>query len=201
MTLPGSDGRDTDPSPERKMFRSGTLLIIGLGVFLLAGWFFYRQTLPAAWLYDFSEAIAQHATPDPNPPEPEDIRQVSPRTPVEDPFICVGNVIALPWDRFFVVTSGQELQSHNTLADVNWPEPPLQHYIDLLNQDDRYQLIVLVQGDNVLDAQLYFTFWGDLSEIAGPDGYGRANAVFTSKSLGGRYIVSPALSMPVTACV
>jgi hypothetical protein len=200
MRSRGAGTPESTPSSQRRMFRSGTLLIIGLGAFLLFGWNFYRQTLPVAWLYDFSEAIALHAAPDPNPPEPEDIRQVSPRPPVEDPYICVGRVIDLPWDKLFVVTSEQDLQSHAVLSDAVWQEQSLQHYVDLLVRDDRYQLIVLVQGRDVLDAQLYFTFWGDLTALAQPEGFSRARAVFTSNSLEGRYIVSPADDAPVDSC-
>lgn len=197
---PDSSAQDSGPSQQRKTFRSGTLLIIGIGAFLLVGWIFYRQTLPAAWLYDFSEAIALHAAPDPNPREPEDIRQVSPRVPVEDPYICVGDVIDLPWNKMFVVTAERDLQTHPILSSAVWKEPTLQHYVDLMDRDDRYQLIVLVQGRDVLDAQLYFTFWGDLTSIARAEGFSRANAVFTAISRDGRYIVSPALDAPAGVC-
>ena len=201
MTMPrGTSAQDTGPSPKRRMFRSGTLLIIGLVAFVLVGWVFYRQTLPAAWLHDFSEAIALHASLDPDPPEPEDIRQVSRRTPVENPYICVSNVIDLPWDNLFVITSEQDLESHPVLSDAMWHKQSLQYYVELLDRDDRYQLIVLVQDRNVLDAQLYFTFWGDLAALTQPDGFSRADAVFTAASQGGRYIVSPAMDASAGTC-
>ncbi len=191
---------DAVPSPPRQVFRSGTLIVIGLGISLLAGWIFYRQTLPPAWLHDFAEAVALHASPDPSPPEPEDIRQVSPRIEVDDPYICVGNVIDLMWDHMFVVTSDQDLGIHPFLSLVNWSDHPLSYYADLLGRDERYQLLILVGGENVLDAQLYFTFWADLTATARPEGFTRTDAVFTAASLNGLYIVSPALDAPAGAC-
>ena len=201
MTTPqGTGAHDSDPPPGRQRFRSGTLLIIGLGIFLLVGWIFYRQTLPPAWLHDFSEAIALHAIPDPDPPEPEDIRQVSPRNQVEDPYICVGRVIDLVWDHMFVIAPGGELQNHPALSNAIWQDQPLSYYTDLLERDARYQLVILVKGNEVVDAQLYFTFWGDLSAIARSEGFARADAIFTAVSLNSIYIVSPALDAPVDAC-
>tara|TARA_R110000868_G_scaffold128879_5_gene337320 strand:+ start:2193 stop:2801 length:609 start_codon:yes stop_codon:yes gene_type:complete len=201
MTLQRGPGDQDDvPSPQRRVFRSGTLLIIGFGIFLLVGWVFYRQTMPPAWLYDFSEAVALHASPDPSPPEPEDIRQVSPPVQVDDPYICLENVIDLDWDHLFVVTSGQDLRTHPALSQSVWLDQPLSHYVDLMARDERYQLLVLVNANTVLDAQLYFTFWGDLSPIARTEGFSRSEAVFTAASLNGLYIVSPALEVPVGTC-
>jgi hypothetical protein len=201
MTAPMDAGAHrSNPSPGSQRFRSGTLLIIGLGIFLLVGWIFYRQTLPPAWLHDFSEAIALHAAPDPNPAAPEDIRQVSPRREVGDPYICLSRVIDLAWDHFFVITSGEALRNHQVLSNAIWQDQSLSYYVDLLERDERYQLVVLIQHNDVVDAQLYFTFWGDLSAIAMSEGFARDNAIFTAASLGGIYIVSPALDAPIGAC-
>ncbi len=201
MTLQqGPSTQDDALPPQRRAFRSGTLLIIGFGIFLLVGWVFYRQTLPPTWLYDFSEAVALHTSPDPSPPEPEDIRQVAPPVSVDDPYICVGNVIDLAWDHIFAVTSGKNLQTHPVLSQSIWPDLPLAHYADLMARDERYQLLVLADANTIVDAQLYFTFWGDLSPISRPEGFTRSEAVFTSASLNGLYIVSPALDAPVGTC-
>ncbi len=201
MTARRGPGTHEDaPSPQRRAFRSGTLLIIGFGIFLLVGWIFYRQTLPPAWLYDFSEAVAQHASPDRSPPEPEDIRQVAPPIEVEDPYICLANVIDLSWDHIFVVAPGQDLRVHPVLSQSVWPDQPLSYYVDLMARDERYQLVVLVNANAVVDAQLYFTFWGDLSPISRPEGYTRGEAIFTAASLNGLYIVSPVLDPPVDTC-
>ena len=201
MTMPrGQGAREVIPSPQRQAFRGGTLLIIGVGVFLLVGWIFYRQTLPPAWLHDFSEAVALHASADPNRPTPEDIRQISPRVEVDNPYICVGRVIDLSWDRIFAVTSDQDLRAHPVLPRAVWPDQPLSSYAGMLARDDRYQLLVLVDGNDVVDAQLYFTFWGDLTDIARAEGFARDQAVFTAASRGGIYVVSPALNAPVAAC-
>lgn len=201
MTTPRWQGSgDEAPSPGRRAFRSGTLLIIGLLVFLLVGWLFYRQTLPAAWLHDFSGAIAYHAAADPNPPEPEDIRQVAPPSEADSPYICAADAIDLDWDRMFVVTSRQSLRNHPHLGSMRWPDESLARHADQLSRDARYQLIVLTRGDEVLDAQLFFTFWGDLSALARSEGYDRSEAVFTAASRGGIYIVSPASGAPPSAC-
>jgi hypothetical protein len=196
----GQDAQDEGPSPQRQAFRSGTLLIIGVGIFLLVGWLFYRQTLPPTWLRDFSEAVALHASADPNPPEPEDIRQVSPPSNADSPYICAGKIINEDWDQLFAVTARQNLASHPFLSRFDWPEYPLEHYVDLLSRDERYQLLILVRGQRVVDAQLYFTFWGDIAPIAQTEGFVREDAVFTSASLNGLYIVSPAGDVPAGAC-
>ena len=187
-------------SSQSPVLRSGTLLVIGFVVFLLVGWFFYQETIPPSWLYQFSEAVALRASPDPSPREPEDFRQTSPRTEVNNPYICVGDVLNLAWDRLFIITPEQDLRVHPVLSQSNWPDQPLDYYVDLLARDYRYQLIVLLGGNNVVDAQLYFTFWGDLSSLARLEGFSRSEAVFTAASLKGLYIVSPALDVPSGTC-
>lgn len=188
------------PSSKSLVLPSGSLLVIGFFVFLLVGWIFYQQTLPPSWLYNFSEAVALRASPDPSPSEPEDFRQVSPRTEIDNPYICVGDVLKLDWDQLFVVMPEYNLRIHPILSKVNWPDLPLSYYADLLGRDDRYQLMVLVGDNKILDAQLYFTFWGDLSSLARLEGFSRREAVFTAASLEGIYIVSPALDVSTSVC-
>ncbi|MEQ9449222.1 MAG: hypothetical protein RLN70_10010, partial [Rhodospirillaceae bacterium] len=98
------------------------------------------------------------------------------------------------------LTSESDLRAHPVLSAARWPGEGHGAHADLLASDERYQMLVLLRGDEVLDAQLYFTFWGDLSRIALDAGYSRGEAVFISESRDGLYIVSPAVNMPEDAC-
>jgi hypothetical protein len=181
--------------------RTGTRVVLGLGLFILIGWFAYRPYIPPAWLHDLSADIALRAEADPNPPLPEDSRQETPRGLADKPYICVANVVEGPWDRIFAVTAKQDLRSHPVLAEAVWPERSLEDTAAELARDERYQVFVLVKDNTVMDAQLFYTFWGKLDDIARPEGYGRDEAVFTAASRGGVYLLSPAVDVPADACV
>ena len=69
-----------------------------------------------------------------------------------------------------------------------------------MEKDDRYQLIVLLKGDQVIADEPFFTFWADLSGLGRPDGYGPETAVFTAAVHGGRYVLAPVAPPFPPAC-
>ena len=179
---------------------SGKLAVLALAValaFVLGGYLF---TLPAPWLRTFGAEIAYRAEADPNPPIPEDSRQELRREAVDNRLICMANITSWPWDTMVVVPSGQTLTTHAVLGEAVWRDGDLTKTDALLAADDRYQLIVFLNGTVVVDHQLFFTFWGDLSALARAEGYGPATAIFTAASRGGRYIVHPAEGVVAADC-
>jgi len=188
-----------DQKPPRRL-KSGTVFVLGLGLCAVIGWLLYQPYLPKAWLHDFSGEIAVRATPDPTPPEVEDTRQVQRRETPSHPYICATDFIHVPWDRMVVVTSAEDILTHPLLADAAWGSLSRDDVAAQMKTDKRYQLIVLLKDRAVVDAQLFFTFWGDLTAIARPEGFGRAEAVFTAYSDDGIYFVQPAGDVPANVC-
>ena len=188
------------PPARRRFVSSGTLLILGVGLVLLVGWFAYQPYIPPIWLHDLSADIALRASADPDAAPPEDMRQASPRGLADSPYICVANTVHIPWDHMFVVTASQDLRTHSALAQVIWPHHDFEEMADQLKRDKRYQLLVMTKDNAVVDAQLFYTFWGNLEQIARPEGFNRADAVFTAASKGGIYVVSPARDTPADVC-
>lgn len=180
--------------------KSGTVFVLGLAVCGVLGWLLYQPYLPKAWLRDFSGEIAVRAAPDPTPPEAEDVRQAQRREAPPHPYICATDVIRLPWDRMIVVTADDDLGAHSILAGADWGRLSREETAAQLRADKRYQLIVLLREREILDAQLFFTFWGDLSALAAPGGFSRAGAVFTAYSNDGIYFVAPAADVPAGTC-
>lgn len=178
--------------------RSGTLFVFALAACMAGGWLLYQPYLPAKWLHDFSGEIAARAAPDPTPPEPEDVRQAQRRAPPDHPYICAADFIDLDWDRMIIVAGGQDISVHPTLSKVSWER--MADVAARTGEDRRYQLIVLLRGQTVVDAQLFYTFWGDLSALVRPEGYTRDEAVFTAASNDGIYYVSPAPAVPPGFC-
>ena len=196
-----TDAADQETQSPWPRLPNGTLLIVGLVVVLVAGWFFYRTTIPAAWLRDFGAAIALHASAD-NAPTPEDTRQATPRGTSSSPYICVARAIRLDWDRMVVLTPS----AHDApvLAGADWSQLDAKHSLDQLEReltrDPRYQAIVLLKDNHVIAAELFYTFWADLSALARPDGFGRDDAVFTAKVQNGTYVLAIPADIPADAC-
>lgn len=191
--------QSTDQKPRRRI-TSGTAFVLGLAVCAVVGWLVYQPYLPVAWLHSFSGEIAARATPDPEPPPAEDVRQAQKRETPEHPFICATDVIRVAWDRMVVVTSADDILTHPLLADAAWGALSRDDMAKQMKADHRYQLIVLMNGGAVVDAQLFFTFWGDISALARPEGFSRAEAVFTSYSDDGIYFVVPADNVADGVC-
>ena len=192
----------SDPAlakPSRKI-TSGTAFVIGLGVCMFIGWLLYQPYLPKEWLHAFSGEIAVRAAADPTPPPAEDVRQVQRREVAAHPFICATDFIHVPWDRMVVVTAADDILVHPLLAVANWGALSRDEMAAQMKKDQRYQLIVLLKEDAVQDAQLFFTFWGDLSALARSEGFVRTEAVFTAYSNDGIYVVSPASEVPAGVC-
>ena len=183
-------------------WRSGKIVVLGIAAVMLVGWYFYRQTVPPTWLHDFGADIALRASADPNPNLPEDARQATPRGLTDNPYICLSKLIPLPWDRVVFVTydQGKALGSHSALGDARWMVSSLAEAQKRLTADDRYQLVVLMNGYEVRDAQLFYTFWADLSGIARPEGFGPDNAIFTAESRAGRYVLKLAPTATPADC-
>jgi hypothetical protein len=192
--------RLSDAAKPRFQVKSGTVFVLGLALCGIAGWLLYQPYLPKEWLHDFAGEIAVRAAPDPTPPEVEDVRQVQRRETPPHPYICAADFIRVPWDRLVVVTAADQILSHPLLAEARWGELTREDAARRMQSDKRYQLIVLLQGAAVVDAQLFFTFWGDLSALARPGGFSRAEAVFTAYSNDGIYFVAPAARIPAGIC-
>jgi hypothetical protein len=188
------------PVVRQPLIKTGSLLIIGFGAFLLLGWFLYRPYIPQAWLRDLAADISYRAAVDINAPPPEDVREASPRVEPESPFICVAKTVRPAWDRLIVLTSGQDPRANPLLANAVWTDGSVAALAESLAGDERYQYIVLLNGQTVADAQMFFTFWGDLSALARPEGYTPDEAIFIASSRNGVYVVTPAVNPPAGAC-
>jgi len=184
----------------RPPVKSGTIFVVVLVFCGIAGWLLYQPYLPKEWLHDFAGEIAVRAAPDPTPPEPDDVRQAQRRERPSHPYICAAQFIRLPWDRMVVVTPAQDIATYPLLTEADWGSISFADTAARIRSDERYQLIVLLRQGAVLDAQLFFTFWGDLTAIARPQGYGRAEAIFTAYSNHGIYFVEPAAEVPNGIC-
>lgn len=190
----------TAAAPRRPFISSGTLVILSIGMVLLIGWFAYQPYIPPMWLHDLSADIALRAEADPNPALPEDARQASPRGLADSPYICVAKVVHKSWDHIYAVTPGQDLRSHPALSAAVWPKKDLDATVAEMARDKRYQLLVLTKDNTVVDAQLFYTFWGNLDAIARPEGFSSAEAIFTAASQNGVYVVTPAADPPTDVC-
>jgi len=181
-------------------WRSGKIVVVGIFAGLLVGGYFYIQTVPPAWLRAFGAEIATRAAADPNPPQIEDAREASPRMPVDNPRICFARVVRTPWDRVVFVTydQGKTLAEHPTLSKATWDARDAAQR--QLIADDRYQLIVLLKDNTVIDSQLFYTFWADLSGLARTDGFLPDDAIFQSQSLAGRYVLAPVPNAKLEDC-
>jgi len=199
--LSNAPGAHGDPHiPPRRRLPSGTIFVLALAGCLALGWLVYQPYLPAAWLHAFSGEIAARAVPDPDPPVPEDVRQAQRRETPSHPYICATDFIRIPWDRMVIVTAADDILTHPLLAEASWGERSRDAAAAQMKSDARYQLIVLLHDGTVADAQLFFTFWGDLTALARAEGFSRAEAVFTSLSDEGIYFVAPAAAVPPGIC-
>ena len=194
MNQPGT------PVQKRRFFSTGTAVVLGIGLVLLVGWFAYQPMIPPVWLHDFAADIALRAAEDPNAALPEDARQASPRGLADSPYICAAKIIQKPWDRLVAVTSDEDLRSHPILTAAIWPKKDLESVAAEMARDSRYQLLVLLKDNTVVDAQLFFTFWANLEGVARPEGYTPEQAIFTADSKNGVYVLSEANDAPPDAC-
>ena len=100
-----------------------------------------------------------------------------------------------------VVPSGADARKQAILAGAVWPsDTPLDQYAEKLLRDQRYQGLVLLQCDHVVAAEVFFTFWADLSALARPEGFSPADAIFTAKVANGTYVLAVATDMPPEIC-
>ena len=181
--------------------KSGTLLVLGLILVFGVGWFIYRAAIPPTWLRDFGAEIALRATPDPNAPPPEDTRQETPRVVPTHRYICVANVVKEPaWTKLVFVPADQALRDQPVLAQATWPPGLFDKFANELERDPRYQLVALVDGNTVVDAQLFYTFWAKLDNVVRPEGYSRDNAIFLAEVKDGTYVLFPATDAPSDIC-
>jgi hypothetical protein len=180
--------------------RSGTVLVLGLIAAMAAGWFLYRQFIPATWLRNFAADIALRAAPDPAAPPPADTREATPRGLAASPYICLRKLVPFDWDRLIVVPSRGDLRTMPELQGVTWPDDAPTRYPARMATDPRYQLIVLVKGDKVVADELFYTIWADLSALARPEGFAPETAIFTAVVQGGRYVLTPIAAPSLVAC-
>ncbi|MBL8642440.1 MAG: hypothetical protein JNK21_00795 [Rhodospirillaceae bacterium] len=178
--------------PRAPWWRSGKIVVAGIALSLLIGGYFYRETVPPAWLRAFGAEIALRAAADPSAPLPEDTREASPRGQADNPLICLARIATQSWDRAVFVTTAQaaSLTDNPVLAAADWPGRDGARA--QLSADDRYQLIILLRENAVIDTQVFFTFWADLSGIARAEGFTPETAVFTAESHAGHYVLNAA---------
>ncbi len=186
--------------PKRRFFSTGTAVVVGIATVLLVGWFFYRPMIPPVWLHDFAADIALRAAVDSNAPLPADAREATPTGLADSPYICAAKIIQKPWDRFVAVTSDENLRSHPVLTSAIWPKNDLDAVAAEMARDDRYQLLVLLKDNTVVDAQIFFTFWANLEGVARPEGYTPEQAIFVSSTKNGVYVLNEAEDAPPDAC-
>jgi hypothetical protein len=180
---------------------NGTLAVLAFVLVLVVGWLAYRNTIPPRWLHDFGEEIAIHAAPDPNAPPPEDSRQATPRGLSSSPYICAARAIHIPWDRIEFIASKEDARGVEALVAAKWPaNKTLDAFADEVRHDPRYQGIVLLKDNRVVAAELFFTFWADLSALARPSGFTPADAVFTARVANGTYVLSVPKDVPADGC-
>jgi hypothetical protein len=197
-----ADESPTSAEAATPWWQSGKVVIIFIALGLAVASYFYAKTVPPTWLHDFGADIALRALADPNAAEPEDSREATPRGLADNPLICVARVIPQPWDRIVFVTheQGKTLSQHVVLGKARWVDDSIDSLQAQLAADDRYQLVVLMNGDQVRDAQMFFTFWADLSGLARPEGFAPDDAIFTAASLQGRYVLSVAPNVTKADC-
>ena len=189
-----------DLGPPEKKSNTGKFVVIGLGLFFIVGTYFYQRYIPPAWLHDFGADIALRAVADPNAPVPDDSRQASPRGLADSPYICPSKIVARPWDRMIVATSGDALRANPTLTAATWPDNDMAAVAAKMGSDPTYQIIVLVKDNTVSTSEFFYTFWADLKALSRPEGFTRAEAVFTAASQQGIYVVAPAEGAPADVC-
>ncbi len=156
--------------------------------------------IPPVWLHDLAADIALRAEADANAPLPEDSRQASPRGLADSPYVCVAKLVTQPWDRIVFVTAAQDMRTHPVLTAAKWPGDAIDDVATELAKDKRYQLVVLLKDNTVVDAQKFFTFWANLEGVARAEGFTPADAIFTAASKDGVYVVSLAENAPADAC-
>jgi len=172
------------------------LAIIGLLLILtvVAGGLYY-QFVPAPWLRNLAEDIVLRAAIS----EGQTVGTFSPlsgRESPRSPNICLSKFTPFAWDRFYVVAPFTDLQSHPSLGQFNWPVDDLDTLSKRLLNDSRYQLLVFVQQDRVVEYQHYFTLWGDLSALMRTEGFGPESAIFTALSKENQYVLMPSDKPP-----
>jgi hypothetical protein len=186
-----------------RWWRSGKAVVFVIALTMLVGGFFYRATVPPPWMRAFGEEIALRASADPDAPQPDDAREASPRGLADNPYICFARVATMPWDKVVFITYDQAkrgLAGHPTVGGAAWDAAARTAAQTQLAADDRYQLVVLMNADQVIDRQLFYTFWADLSGLARPEGFTPEDAIFTAASVGGRYVLVPAPTVTLADC-
>jgi len=116
----------------------------------------------------------------------------------EMPFICMNRVATFSWDTVYFIKSGKSLSSF--LKKINWTDIDKKKYIDRMNRDNRYQLIVFVLENKVVDHAFYFTLWADVSGLDRSQGYQKNQAVFTAESNGYTFSLGHADSDDFDSC-
>lgn len=182
------------------MWRSGKGVILFIIAGMAIGGYLYMEAVPPSWLRAFGAEIALRAAADPQAALPEDTREASPRGQADNPLICLANIAHQPWDHVVFVThdQGNKLSEHPVLGKAVWPDREGRQ--SQLAADDRYQLVVLLKDGEVVNDEVFFTFWADLSDLARPEGFGPDGAIFTAESHAGQYVLHTVPDASLSAC-
>lgn len=160
----------------------------------VVGWLVYDAMVAPAWLRDFGLEIAARAKIVAVSKDQTAFSTMEGRAEPDSPYICFSQVAEFDWDRVYVVPSGGAFSE--TLAALDWANVSISEIKSRMVDDPRYQVIAFEHGGVVVEHDYYFTLWGDLSALAQPTGFNRAEAIFVAESDGETYTVKPA--QPVT---
>jgi len=137
----------------------------------------------------FAEELAMRATVVSTSTPTTAFSTMKGRADPDSPYICFGNITDFKWDRVYFIPSGGPVPKE--LASMHWKTSDVTEIDERLARDDRYQLIVFTNGEQVSQVGYYFTIWGDISALGQTQGFDPESAVFVAESDGETYTVLP----------
>ncbi len=174
--------------------KSGTVVVLGLVAIMGLGWFSYRAFVPPQWLHDLAGDISYRSAPDPDAGPPRDTREAKPAVTPPHPYICVAKLVPFAWDRMVIVPSQGDPRA--AMGGAEWDLSKADDLANHMAKDPRYQLIAFIKDNRVVADALFYTFWGDLSDIARAEGYAPDTAAFTAVVRDGTHILTLATPFP-----
>ena len=183
-----------------KFLRQGRVLISIIFVATgIAVWLAYSATMAPRWIRDFGLDIAARATIVSTTSETTVFSTMQGRPEPDSPYICMKHSAPFTWDRVYFVQSGGK--NLDVLRNLDWGGASPEELRQQMSQDDRYQLIVFVQGGRVIQQGYYFTLWADLTALGRVEGFSPQEAIFLADSDGEIYTLTIAENTPPNACL
>ncbi len=182
-----------------RSWRKGQVWITATAVLTaVAGWFVYDALMAPRWMRAFGLDVAARATIVSSLSNNIAFSSLKDRPDPDSPYICMSKSATFPWQRVYIVPSGGTIPENLTL--IPWPDEDVDLHQSRLNSDDRYQLIVFVDDDQVVEYGYYFTIWADLSALGHTNGFARDEAVFSAESNGEIYRLQFVEEAPYDVC-